>query len=661
VGVHLKRGYRVVKMIRKIAVIIAVLFLIPIVSAQDVDTVREAGAAYSQGEVMMVHGPFYVAEEPYYVIDYMLLSEVQASLVYDPAGEKFVTDSITMRKVLATKDLKNLVIWDPLFYAIGDPTKIPLAAKFETQNVRNFAEFASINEDEKESLYVFLETYERIFEGVSECSKETNAMLYPEDAYLFEYSRTPPNIKVEVYKSSESGYFSFEGFEGLIECYDEVYTDYLQLGLDLNGFAGGLEEYPPGTTIREKWEVVLTKEGLLREIELVGANARILDEKIAVRKDILSYPYDIQINTGRERMGLPPTGAAKKVCGPTAILLLSLSVLFVFRYRRRLLGPSVLLLSPLLLVGVAASSSSDITVPSYEELISQKITNVSEVEIEIVAGGITEETARDIIVGFPLLLEGESVIVRGPYYYYGNPNYIIDIVEDGKPTGNLILIDGSTHRLVANQQTAFQLQKARFLADMIEGKALYQNVDPGALAAEAEKTDVPPLQIFLTNLSINAEEGKELEQRHVEKPDFETAKDLAQHYIKASALLKNIERTTSPVEGKAVTHGFSEHVLWLEAYGRVTKGLSADEYLEARRSMHRGRSLNRLPLMQQLAGMGMSPSKAQVVHDLTSDLIYDNTFLWHMGRVEDPNLFARLAFKEGTYTVPSSMNTSYTP
>ena len=101
-------------------------------------------------------------------------------------------------------------------------------------------------------------------------------------------------------------------------------------------------------------------------------------------------------------------------------------------------------------------------------------------------------------------------------------------------------------------------------------------------------------------------------------------------------------------------------MLWLEAYGRVIKGLSADEYLEARRGQYRGRSLNRLPLMQQLAGMGMNPSKAQVVHDLTSDLIYDNTFLWHYGRVEDPNLFARLSFKEGTYTLPASLNISYT-
>jgi hypothetical protein len=99
-------------------------------------------------------------------------------------------------------------------------------------------------------------------------------------------------------------------------------------------------------------------------------------------------------------------------------------------------------------------------------------------------------------------------------------------------------------------------------------------------------------------------------------------------------------------------------MLWLEAYGRVTKGLSADEYLESRMGKYRGRSLNRLPLMMDITATGINPSKAQVVHDLTSDLFYDNTFLWHLGKVEDPNLFARLAFKEGTFTLPGTANTT---
>jgi hypothetical protein len=630
------------------------------VYASDIDDARAAGEEFAGGDVIMVDGPFYVDGTPYYVVDYMLLSEVQASLVYDPIDRKFVTASDTMQKVFATKDLKNLIVWDPLFYAIGDDSKIPMGAAFDTQNVRNFAEFSSINEEEDVLLEDFLSTYESMFDDVSVCSSQTNAILYPEDAYSFKYSRTEPNIMVEVYKSSESGFYSYEGFQELVECYDAVYADYLQMTLDLNAFAGGLEEYPPGTTIREKWEVVLTKEGIMQEIALVGDNAGVLSEKISLRKDILSYPYDNQINTARERMGLPTTGGIKSVCGPTFILLISMGGLFLTRYRKRLLGPSLFILMPLLFMGLASSVSHEFSVPGYSELISNKVTNASEVDIEMATTGISEETARELIEGFPLLLEGEDIKVVGPYYYYGNPAYIMEIVKEGEQTGYIILIDGTTFRLVANQQAAFQIQKARFLRDMIDANSLYIDADVSLIEAEAQKTDIPPLEIFLTNLSVNIKEGQELEQKHLTKPDFETARDLAQHYIKASVLLKNIERIVSLEEANAITGGFSEDVLLLEAYGRAMQGLSADEFFEARRSRYRGRTLNRLPLMQTLVVKGLVPSKAQVVHDLTSDLVYDNSYIWHLGTVDDPNLFARLAFKEGTYTTPGSLGVNYT-
>jgi hypothetical protein len=52
--------------------------------------------------------------------------------------------------------------------------------------------------------------------------------------------------------------------------------------------------------------------------------------------------------------------------------------------------------------------------------------------------------------------------------------------------------------------------------------------------------------------------------------------------------------------------------------------------------------------------MGLKPSKAQVAHDLTSDLIYDNVYIWRKGTITNPAIFARLAFREGTFTVPKS-------
>ena len=636
----------------------AILFLVPAVFASESDATRAAGAPYSLGEIMMVDGPFYVSQHPYYVVDYMMLSEVQTSMVYDPGAGGFVADDKTIRKVFATKDLKNLVIWDPLFYAIGDYTKIPLGAKFETQNVRNFAEFVSITEEEKVDLEAFLVSYEKIFEDIAKCSRLTNEMLYPDDSYLYQYSRQKPNVKVEIYESSERGHFSYEGFEELVRAYEAVYSDYLQLGLDLNAFASGIEDYPPGTTIEEPFEVILTREGLLEEIEMAGVNGEMLESEITLRRDILSYPYNSQIEASKERAGFSKEGGTKKVCGPTSILLFGLAVPFFLRRGKKMIGMSMFLIAASVFLVGAYAAPSDTEIPDYEDFIAQKITDTGAVEIEIDTADIDEATARDLIEGFPLILEGESVVVRGPYYYYGEPNYIIDITKDGQPTGYLILINGTTHQMVASQRAAFQMLKAGFLADMIESKPLYQDVDASKLKEEADKTYIPPLQIFLENLSVNAEEGKVLEQLHVQKPDFETARELAQHYIQAFALLRNIERVVPQEEAKDLTHGFSENILYLEAYGRAIKGLSADEYFESRRSQYRGRSLNRLPLMQDLADKGLNPSKAQVVHDLTSDLIYDNTFLWHMDKIENPNLFARLAFKEGTYTPPELNNKS---
>lgn len=606
----------------------------------------------------MVDGPFYLADRPYYVIDYMLRGESKGSLVYDPTLKEFVTDSEVMRKVFATRDLKTLTLWDPLFYAIGDYTKIPLAAKYETQNVRNFAEFAILTEEEQRQLDLFLEDYEKLSEDIAECSKVTNSILYPKEAYSFKYSRSPPNILIEIYETSARGHFSYEGFQQLLKIYDKIYSDYLQLGLDLNAFAGGLEEYPPGTTIREKWEIVVTKESILKEIELANMNAQKLDSEISVRKDILSWDYRDRISMAKERLGIEevPRAPKKGICGPTFVLLIALTLIFLL-YKRRLILPILLTGAVLALISTPILSQ-EFRIPTPEELISQKVTSPEEVSIEIAATGIDEATAKEVLRGFPLFLKGESVVVRGPYYYYGEPNYIFDIVKGKEPTGYLFLVDAVNFRLIGDQRKAFQLQKARFLADLIEGKPLYQGANIEAIAEEAEKATTPPLDMFLSNLTENIREGKKLEQEMVERPDFETLKELTKHYIQGFILLQNIERLTSPSEAMKLTHGFSERMLWLEAYGRVSRGLSADEYLEARRSQYRGRTLNRLPLMQQLAGMGMLPSKAQVVHDLTSDLLYDNIFIWHLEKVEDPALFARLAFKEGTFTMPSIFNTT---
>jgi len=114
-----------------------------------------------------------------------------------------------------------------------------------------------------------------------------------------------------------------------------------------------------------------------------------------------------------------------------------------------------------------------------------------------------------------------------------------------------------------------------------------------------------------------------------------------------------MEQMTSPAEVEELTHGFAKEKLWLEAYALFMRSTLSDDHLKARQGRYRGRSLNRIPMMQELATAGLAPSKPQVAHDLSSDLVYDNPFLWRLGKMEPP-LFARLPLKLGEISVPGA-------
>lgn len=635
--------------------LIIVLFFIPgAVFAQE-DPVREAALGLAKGEAVMVDGPFYLADAPYYVADYMYLSDTKGVLVFDPEGSP-ITDPEIMRKVLAVKDLKNLLFMDPLFYAVGDSSKISYAARFETASVRNFAVFSSISSQERTALEIYLLDYEKTMDSVSACSMIINDMLYPEGDYSFEYSTQSPNIRVDV-KGTPTRYYSYEGFERLQVAYEQVYQDYGQLVDDLEIFAGLLEDYPPGATIREKWEVRVTKEGILEEIRFAGENGLRLDDEVSMRRDILEYPYSSQIDGGRERLGLSPSrDGSRGICGPTLVLLIGTFAGLAWRARR----PGTIFLALLVFSGFfsypgLSLGESGYVIPSAEDLISRKVTDTSAVEIDNQAEGLDDELASELVADFRLYLKGEDITILGPYYYYGEPNYIFQITSDGTPTGDLFMVDGTNFRLIGDQRRAFQVQKARSLADLLGDRELYADVDHGALKKEADSIDEAPLHEFMVNLTENVESGKVLEASLIEKPDFETLHTLTENYIRGYILLTNIARLKSETEAIEITQGFYNQVHWLDAYSRVMRGPTADEFFEARRSQYRGRTLNRIPLMAQISAMGMRPSKAQVVHDLTSDLLYDNLFIWRQGKTSDPNLFARLAFKEGTFTYPEGV------
>jgi len=596
------------------------------------------------GEEVMVDGPFYLGDRPYWTVDCVKRGEVQASLVYDPSTGQFVTNDFIMRRVFAVREFKNITAADPLFYAVGEPTAIALGAQYQTQNVRNFAAFSPLTEDDNAALEQFLSDYEKTAQDIAECIQLTNSLLRPGVNIKVNYEDYPLSILIE--SQGTEDHFSYEGCQQLLDAYDVVYADYSKLVSDLDDFVGSVDDIPPGTVIREKWGVKITKESILEEVDLVGTNGEAMKDEIDLRRDILNSDYASQIATARDRLQIKDTLSLK-----VGVILAALVIILVLRYlRKRPKILPVLLALMILLTSIAPAMS--IVIPSPEELLSQKVTDPSQVQIRIFADGMDEETAKSVVAGYPIILEGEEVYVSGPYYLEGEAYYLFDIVDDGVPTGNLLFADAITLRKVGSYRIVDQLMKTFFLNGMVRQRPLYQDVDPDILEDEAMRTNESSVAVFLVRLAENVREGKELEQSLIETPDFETARDLARHYKRASILLQKMEQLMSPDDVERITHGFSAEATWLEAYALVMQYTVTDDYLKVCQARYRGRSLNRIPMMQELAAAGLAPSKLQVVHDLNTDLIYGSPFLWRLGKMESP-LFVSMPRKMGEFSLPS--------
>ena len=660
-------------MIRRTAIVLLLcMFLAQPAFADAHGAAREKGLQYAKPlEVVMVDGPFYVAGDSYYVAEYVKPdSSTAASLVFDESSSTFTSNPETIRKVLATKDLKKLTVADPLFFALGDPSLLVWASKYETQNVRNFAGFSSITTEERNILEVFLKDYEDVMNRVANASFLTQNILYPDDAIEINLIVSPPSIEVELRKDFSGGHFSYEGFEALLSSYDALYHDYLRLSSDLAAFAGGLPEYQPGAIIREKWDVQITKEGILAEILLIEENGAQIKSDIDLRRDVLSYPFEMQVKEAQKRHGMnptpPPSGVASVITGLFARiknLVLGLFGLggFILIARRR--GPPGKGLLHIVLIGILLAglltpivsySVSEEPIPTMEELISKKVGAGDAIPYTNLAKGLNDSVVEELLGGFRLVFKGETAEVRGPYSYYKKPYYFFDLKKDGASTGNGFLVDAESFRLVGDQRQAYQLLKTLLFAELLKKKPLYVDIDAGVIERHAKETLESPLDLFLANLSVNIKEGAALEQELVKNPDFELLLNLTGHYVEAFILMQNINQLTGERESLRLTEGFSKKLFTLDSYSRATRGLSSQEYLQGRTAQYRGRTLNRLPLIEGLSLMGLRPSKAQVAHDLTSDLIYDNVYLWRKGTINNPNLFARLSFREGTFTMPES-------
>jgi len=636
--------------IRKIAIlVISILMLSSLLcapaSATDPSAIRQAGMEYAKyGEEVMVDGPFYLGDRPYWTVDCVKRGEVQASLVYDPSIGQFVTNDFIMRRVFAVREFKNVTATDPLFYAVGDPSAIALGAQYQTQNIRNFAAFSPLAEDENAALNTFLEDYEKTAQDMAECIRLTNSLLRPGVTIKVNYEDYPLSLLIE--SQGTEDHFSYEGCQQLLDAYDVVCDDHSKLTSDLNDFLGSVEDIPPGTVIREKWGIKITKESILKEVELVGTNGEAMKAEIDLRRDILNSDYANQIATARDRLQIKDTLSLK-----VGVILAALVIILVLRYLRK--RPKILpflLVLMILLTSIAPAMS--IVIPSPEELLSQQVADPSQVSIQIFADGMDEEMAKSVVAGYPVILEGEEVYVSGPYYLEGEAYYLFDIVDDGVPTGDLLFADATTLRKVGSYRINDRLMKTFFLNGMVKQRPLYQNVDANLLEDEAMRTNESSVAVFLVRLAENIKEGKELEQSLIITPDFEIARDLARQYKRAFILLQNMEQLMSPDEVERITHGFSTEATWLEAYALVMQYTVTDDYLKVCQARYRGRSLNRIPMMQELEAAGLSPSKLQVVHDLGTDFFYGSPFLWRLGKMETP-LFVSMPRKMGEFSLPS--------
>lgn len=614
------------------------------VQASDAGEVRTAAAQYAKaGEVVLAEGPFYLAGREYWVADFVKRAEVQASIVYDAEKAEFVKKRDTMRRVFGIRAMKNTILDDPLFYAVGEPGKLPEAAPYQIENVRNFAAFVPLASGEQEELESFLQGYQSLEEAVAESIAATGKVLNPGVEMRVSYASYPPRVEITPRQAEE--HFSYEGFQDLLKSYDAVMESYNGLAAALEAFVGDTSSIPPGTVIREKWGIRVTKESILEEVSLTKTNGEALQEEIDYRRALLEGEHREEVKGAEDRLGITQTFKIK--LGILIALILAVALIrFMGRKRGKAAATAVILLCAAALLPPAMPQE----VPSPWDLMAKQITSTRDVGIEMLAEGINESTARQIIRYYPMLLEGEDVKVLGPYYDEGQGYYLFDIVEGEKPTGNLIIVEYPSLRMTGNYRVVGRLRKTYYLQNLIEEKPLYANINEDTIEEAAIASDDSTLAVLLARLAVNVREGKELEESLKTTPEFDTARELARHYRQAHLTLQQMAQLVPEDELESLSQGLSRQTSYLEAYYLLMKYTITDNYPLVASARYRGRALNRIPMMQELTAYQMAPSKLQLVHDMSTDLFYGNDFCWRLGKFEAP-IFVSLPRQRGGASV----------
>ncbi|MBU2560650.1 hypothetical protein KKA03_07130 [archaeon] len=581
-----------------VAIAIFLTIIAPLVYSLDYNIIREAASPEAH-DLIMADGPFYISGDAYYTLD-IIEGNSRETRVYSEDLKE--VKGRTARKVLAVRDMKYILIADPLFYAPGNHELLIEAGEYDIQNTRNVAEISDLTPEEREKLEEYFEHYRDLMKDLAEVSKLTGDILYPENSLEIKDDWTTFSYDVTVDESNK-GHYSYEGFEDLIDAYEKVVEDYRILTNDIReisnmrGFVG-----------QDQFNI---------QLNMLDEHADDLEVEVFLRAQLIYA------------LGLP------SLCGPSFLLLFALVPLILWTQRRAIPHAITPTLLPLAIFIAIASAA---TIPTPAELYEATV-EISEVPVYMdtqPGAEIDEGLARNILemyYNFPYIMQGEIVTIRGPYYYYTQPYYLFEIAKDAVPSG-LVLVEAESMVAFRNQQMAFDISKAARVAATLERDPIYASksaldVKNHLKSQLAGMQADDPVSEFVEQEIENLETGAALEKALIERPDVKTLNELNDNLLEGYIILTNIERTTSTEEANEITNGFIVNIPRIEAISIISSGPTAEEYYIGKKSRYLRRSLVKVPTLEGLAMLGEPPTKGYFLsYYLTKDTIQDNVLVY---------------------------------
>ncbi len=574
----------------------------------------------------MVEGPVYYKNNSYYLVDFVSKGRVQNSLVFD-ANAEMVEDPDVEKRILATYTFFELTREDPLFYSVGNPSFLPMAFDYDVQTVKNFMDYCSISDQERNIVLKIFEDYKVLGKDIEGVSSLTDKILGWKSSSTVEIDFRKDIPKARVILTNKTGRLSYEDCLELIELYDEIYSDYMVLVSDLEAFSSLIIVFPEEKR-RQKYNLTVTDRDILDEVKALKENGEAMRLEIDSRKKLIGIEEVI-------REPRPPSYKNIKILAFILIILL----VTLLRWRRQKLFFMTLILV----------FSLGLAIETPEEILQKQVMDPSKMDLDIYAQGITESEARWVLEGYPFMLSGEKVIVDGPYYYENWAYYIFDFKKEGEPPGSVLIVDAIYKRKLPARKIIVRLYRTRYLVDLVKEKPLFtQNAT--LIKEYALKADDSTISMLLARTAVYVEEGKTLEKSLLEYPSFENARELVRIYFRTEKTLETLEKVLSEENVFKMTQGLNREIPFLKGRYQLITQIMADEYYYTSKGRYRTRSISRIPLMEELAQAGSRPSDIQLLHDLTSDLVYDSKFLWFAGKPARESMFVRLPRRFGEIT-----------